>query len=145
MEKGELSSIAIKAKKMRKELKETFPGVKFTVRSDNFSGGSSIDVSWVDFPSVKAVRERTSKYESLRRDNVTGEILSGGNDYISENQKLSDELRSKAEDRIPEDVYDNQRHYWVQIEIEEMYEEVKGLYQLTFKPIDKVQITKSPG
>jgi hypothetical protein len=55
-----------------------------SVRSEYFSMGSSIDVIVKDpaipLPVVKAVAEQA---ESIRRCEVTGEILSGGNRYVS--------------------------------------------------------------
>jgi hypothetical protein len=40
---------------IRKALKASFPVVKFSVRSKTYSGGASIDVSWLDGPMEKAV------------------------------------------------------------------------------------------
>jgi hypothetical protein len=40
---------------LRAQLAVKFPGVKFSVRSDNFSMGCSVDVYWTDGPSSKAV------------------------------------------------------------------------------------------
>ena len=48
-------STAETAKLIRKALAESFPGVKFSVRSHNYSGGSSINVSWTDGPTAKMV------------------------------------------------------------------------------------------
>lgn len=65
------------AKNIRKELKLAFPGVKFSVRSDSFSMGNSVDVSWSNGPTSKAVEEIIGKYqyghfdgmEDIYRDN----------------------------------------------------------------------------
>jgi hypothetical protein len=54
------------AKMVRAALREAFPGVKFSVRSDVYSGGASIDVRWTDGPSVKQVRAVTWLYEGSR-------------------------------------------------------------------------------
>lgn len=43
------------AKLVRKDLKAAFPGVKFSVRSDSYSGGASINVSWTDGPTAREV------------------------------------------------------------------------------------------
>lgn len=48
-------SCAETAKLIRVDLKKAFPGVKFSVRSSVYAGGASIDVSWTDGPSQKAV------------------------------------------------------------------------------------------
>ncbi|BAP87822.1 uncharacterized protein E1O_06910 [Burkholderiales bacterium GJ-E10] len=41
---------------IRKSLKEAFAGIKFSVRSSVYSGGSSISVRWTDGPSEEQVR-----------------------------------------------------------------------------------------
>lgn len=43
------------AKRIRKALKSQFPGQKFSVRTDRFSGGSSCDIRWIDGPTQDAV------------------------------------------------------------------------------------------
>lgn len=43
------------AKLVRAALKREFPGVKFSVRSQTYSGGASIDVKWTDGPTTKRV------------------------------------------------------------------------------------------
>lgn len=48
-------SAAETAKLVRQALKREFPGVKFSVRSKTYSGGASIDVSWVDGPTSREV------------------------------------------------------------------------------------------
>src|SRR5690348_11341329 len=45
------------AKLVRPALRDRFPGVKFSVRSDTYSGGASIDVRWGGGPSQAAVDE----------------------------------------------------------------------------------------
>jgi hypothetical protein len=47
------------AKLLRQALKESFPGVKFSVRSDN----NSIDVRWVDGPNTKQVDAVADQFE----------------------------------------------------------------------------------
>ena len=43
------------AKIIRQELAKAFPGIKFSVKSKSYSGGSSIDVGWTDGPTPKMV------------------------------------------------------------------------------------------
>lgn len=43
------------AKLVRAHLKKTFPGVKFSVRSQSYAGGASIHTNWTDGPSEKTV------------------------------------------------------------------------------------------
>lgn len=44
------------ARRIRRQLRSEFPGVKFSVRTSRFSGGSSIDVKWTDGPTEKQVK-----------------------------------------------------------------------------------------
>lgn len=60
VEEKQYLSCADTAKLVRAALKRNFPGIKFRVRSDNYSGGASIDVSWVDGPKPNKV-ERVAK------------------------------------------------------------------------------------
>lgn len=43
------------AKLVRKALAKAFPGYTFTVRSNTYAGGASIDVGWLDGPPAKVV------------------------------------------------------------------------------------------
>jgi hypothetical protein len=62
--KRELSQAALCAKAIRKELKEKFPGVKFEIRSSNFSNGNSVDIKYVDGPGQDKIRQIAEKYQS---------------------------------------------------------------------------------
>lgn len=88
--------LAEKSRELKKELKNKFKGVKFSVRS----GSGSINVSWTDFPTVEAVREITSKYESISYDEYTGEILCGGNTFVFENNSWSNEMKEQIKENL---------------------------------------------
>lgn len=92
--------VTVTAKKLRKELKEAYPNTKFSVRSEKYSMGTSINVSWTDGAAQDKVEEILKKYEDLRMDESTGEILSGGNRFVFANRKISKGVR----DRINEEV-----------------------------------------
>jgi hypothetical protein len=49
---------------IKRELAEAFPGHKFRVRSDSFSGGDSVDIGWENGPTTKEVEAITNKYQS---------------------------------------------------------------------------------
>lgn len=73
------------AAKIRSEYKaKGWSARQISVRSDYFSMGSSVDVEIKDvaipLPVAKAIAEQA---ESIRRCERTGEILSGGNRYVS--------------------------------------------------------------
>ena len=61
-------SCAETAKLVRTALKKNFTGVKFSVRSSVYSGGASIDVSWVLGPTTKEVDAIAGQNESANFD-----------------------------------------------------------------------------
>jgi hypothetical protein len=58
------------SKTIKKELKEAFPTVKFSVRSETYAGGSSIHISYDDGPTTKDVEAITKKYQSTSFDGM---------------------------------------------------------------------------
>jgi len=50
------------AKNMRKLLKASFPGIKFSVKTSRYAGGSSIDVRWTDGPLGSDVEEIANRF-----------------------------------------------------------------------------------
>lgn len=59
------------AKNIRIELKRLYPAVKFSIKSSRYSGGDSINVSWVDGPMVAQVEEIANKYQGGSFDGMT--------------------------------------------------------------------------
>lgn len=112
------------AKKIRKELKKTFPEIKFSVRSSSYTGGSSVSVNWEDGPMVKEVEKVTEKFSSSSFDGMqdmkvtTGYQYEGkiykGADYIFANRSLSPaykEIIQKHAKRLFEDFSINDVDY----------------------------------
>lgn len=62
MAKRELTRVAKAAKEIRGILKLWFPEVKFTVKSSNYSMGSSIHISWELGPTALVVEKLTAEY-----------------------------------------------------------------------------------
>lgn len=58
-----LTPHAAAAAAIRKDLKAAYPTVAFTVRSDSFSGGNSVDVTWTDGPIDDAVEAIVKPYQ----------------------------------------------------------------------------------
>lgn len=56
---------------IKEELKKLFPGVKFSVKSSNFAGGDSVDVSWEDGPTTEQVNNIINKYQYGHFDGMT--------------------------------------------------------------------------
>jgi hypothetical protein len=100
------------AKLIRKILKEEFVGVKFSVNSDKYSGGSSINVSWIDGPTSKAVESVVDKYAGAKFDSyedrkvyrpaieIDGELYKCGVDYIFTNRKYSASFYTRVAEEL---------------------------------------------
>ena len=68
--KATYETCAQTAKRLRKALKTSFPGVKFSVRSSTYSGGASIDVSWDFGPTEKSVDEIAQRFAGSTFDGM---------------------------------------------------------------------------
>lgn len=97
----EYLSVAETAKLVRQALKESFPGIKFSVRSDSYSGGASIRIGWTDGPNSKQVESVASEFEGSYFDGMIdykgsnyhaldGKPVRFGADFIFENREHSD-------------------------------------------------------
>lgn len=99
------------AKLIRKALKVKFPTVKFSVRSSMYSGGSSINVSWIDGPMTEEVNSVVKFYEGASFDGMTDSksyksalmVFEGeefpteihfGADYVFINRSMSSESKA---------------------------------------------------
>jgi len=51
------------AKAIRKVLKNNFPNTKFSVRSESFAGGDSVNISWTDGTTSKRVKDKVRKFQ----------------------------------------------------------------------------------
>ena len=56
------------AAKLRKTLKKEFPGIKFSVRSEEYAGGNSVSITYVDGPALRKVKHIAGAYESAAFD-----------------------------------------------------------------------------
>lgn len=96
----QLTGSAQAAAAIREELKTNFKGVKFSVTSDNFANGNSVDISWTDGPTEDEVKEISSKYQ-YGHFNGMEDIYEYSNSredipqakYVSENREQSEETR----------------------------------------------------
>jgi hypothetical protein len=85
-------SVTDTAKLVRQALSRNFPGTKFSVKSDSYSGGASIQVSWTDGPTANMVEFITSQYKGGRFDgsidmaySVTSYLLPDGSACVANN------------------------------------------------------------
>jgi hypothetical protein len=104
------------AKNVRAALKEAFgkgtafEGVKFSVRKR----GCSVDVEYTDGPSTDAVDAVVDQFERVSRCHATGEILSGGNIFISVQQNLSADVQARMEDAVSNYYSNWEEMHWTQ-------------------------------
>lgn len=68
---GKVDGLNAAAKNMRIELKAAFPAVKFSVRSERYSGGDSINVNWTDGPTTEQVENIIKRYRAGSFDGMT--------------------------------------------------------------------------
>ncbi len=107
----EYLSITETNKLIRKVLKESFPGVKFSVRGRSYSMGGSTNIGWTDGPNDKQVEALISVFEGSYFDGMIdykgsrygaldGQEVSFGPDFIFTNRRHSDTLRDKITARL---------------------------------------------
>jgi hypothetical protein len=113
----EYLSCADTARLLRQALKRTFSGVKFSVRSDVYAEGASIDVSWTDGPTEKAVKALADDFAGADFDGMQDlktyrapELVPDpewgvreihfGADFIFCARAISDELAAKILHRV---------------------------------------------
>lgn len=95
------------AKLIRQALKEALPGVKFSVRTKQYSGGASINIGWIDGPSESLVTAVVGRFEGAYFDgmidykgtnyiSLDGEECYFGADFIFCNREYSPALKLKV-------------------------------------------------
>jgi hypothetical protein len=67
---NDISRHALAAVNIRKELKEAFPTIQFTVTTSSFSGGNDCRVGWDEGPTSKQVEAITNKYKTGEFDSM---------------------------------------------------------------------------
>lgn len=93
------------ARFIRQLLKESFPGIKFSVVKDDYSMGASVYVRWDDGPTVKQVDDVLNLVNGKTFDGMTdsssyhdrywcGERIHFGIDMVSTNRSMSDAKRA---------------------------------------------------
>lgn len=118
------------AKGLRQELKTTFPGIKFSVRTSYFANGNSIDISWVLGPTKDMVEAITRKYQYGWFDGMTdcynnedtlvadksGEVkILGGAKFVGNTRSIPDEIYNPLLKQFCEtmnDCYYNEKEPW---------------------------------
>lgn len=92
-------SLTTAARNLRKLLRAAWPGVKFSVRVERFSGGDSMDVSWTDGPTPAEVDAIADRFAAGSFDGMTDSYsysrtpwnkLFGDAKYVHSRRELSD-------------------------------------------------------
>ena len=89
------------AKLIRQVLKESFPGVKFSVKSSTYSGGASVSIRWTDGPNDAQVSAAVGSFKGAYFDGsidyqgsvfhmMDGQPIQFGADYINTSREHSD-------------------------------------------------------
>ena len=90
------------AQTIRKELKEKFPDIKFSVKSESFAGGNSVDIYYTNGVPADEVRKLVNKYESGHFDGMTDCYNYYPNrdyptaKYVMVNRKITEDIREKT-------------------------------------------------
>lgn len=114
-------SCAQTAALVRAALKESFPGIKFGVRSSTYSGGASIRIDWIDGPNTKQVDavaqvfcggyfDGMIDYKGSITSMLDGELVSFGADFIFTDRRYSDAMIERAIHAVLSNNY-NPEHY----------------------------------
>jgi hypothetical protein len=97
-----MKTSALAAKEIRNILKVKFPETKFSVRSDSFSMGDSVNVSYTDGPTTDAVESEISQYQYGHFNSMEDiyEISNNRSDipqtkYLSVDREMSEEMKTK--------------------------------------------------
>ncbi|MCD6500404.1 hypothetical protein J7K42_00060 [bacterium] len=88
------------AKQIRQVLKKRFPQNKFSVRLQRTGVSSAIYIRWVDGPARQIIKKMVYPYEDVAYDEMTGEILAGGNRYVFAEREYSLEAITKAKQHV---------------------------------------------
>lgn len=98
---------------VRKALKAAFPGVKFSVRSNSYAGGASINVNYVDGPAESAVEDVAKQFEGASFDGMIdlksyhssefeGRTVHWGADYVFVRREFSQAVQDEAKAFVAE-------------------------------------------
>lgn len=107
----EYLSVTDTAKLIRQALKEAFPGVKFSVRSDSYSGGASIRIKWTDGPNAKQVDAIAQQFAGGYFDGMTdykgavysrldGKPVRFGADFVFTEREFTDAMLQRSIDAV---------------------------------------------
>lgn len=89
-----------KAKILRRELSYRFPDQKFSVNTERYSGGSSINVSWTDGVAEKQVKKVVDLYQYTYPDEDLQSDYHHHDNHAFTKRTISDEAKEQVADQI---------------------------------------------
>lgn len=136
------------SRNLKAVLKHEFPGVKFSVTSDSFSGGDSATVKWEDGPTHEAVNRIVDAFQ-INRPDYTGDYwdpvetattaVCGGFSYTHAERSYSEDTRKFVTDffneKWPKSGYDSE---WKREQ--DVYREVMKVLSATDFPVGGYEI-----
>lgn len=155
--KKQLSSQAMTAQQIRTKLKETFPDTKFSVTSESFSMGNSVDISWTNGPCTAQVEE-ISKPHQYGHFNGMEDIYEYSNSrqdlaqakYVMTQRNISPEMKLQVSQvlhghytnleaqKYPETIEDLQQNMNV-------FNNYYNWHQLVYRVVQEMDLTKATG
>ena len=95
------------AKMIRKDLKEAYPLVKFSVTSKSFANGDSVSIKWENGPTTEMIKSITNRYQA-GDFNAMEDIYEYDHSkadtptvkYVMQNRIISDDKRAEIKTEI---------------------------------------------
>lgn len=128
---------ALCARDVKQLLKKEYPTIDFSVRSDNFANGNSVDISWNLGPTSDEVDKLVSKYQyghfdgmidmyehsNMRDDINQAKFVMCQRDYKTDEEIENDKINTKLSWRDPTRI--------------DLYKEEKTLYHIVGRDLCK--------
>ncbi len=106
-----MSDHASAAKLIRQELKKAFPLVKFSVTSESYSMGDSVNVSWTNGPNTDKVNEIVKKYQ-YGHFNGMEDIYENSNNRVDIPQTKFVQTRREITNNIWNECFEYSKQYF---------------------------------
>ena len=105
-----MTNSAMAAKAIKAELKRAFSQIKFSVRSENFSGGNAVRISYDNGVPREEVEKVVGKYQYGSFDSSTDcyEYTNGREDipqakYVQVQRSISKDIQQSTKERLAEE------------------------------------------
>jgi hypothetical protein len=124
---------ALCARDVKQLLKKEYPTIQFSVRSDNFANGNSVDIGWNLGPTSDEVDKLVSKYQYGHFDGMIDMYEhSNMRDDINQAKFVSCQREYKTDEEI-----ENDKLSWRDPKRRNLYKEEKTLYHIIGRDLCK--------